>query len=1056
MEGEKVYRAKFSLPVVILMLTASIQHTCNNSRFRPIQSNHQKIASEKKDNTSTASPNTIHFYQANKKDDTFSVDLTDFSPVEALDTSTHIVAATAEADTVDEQKEIGIQAEPKNVIQELVTQSFLSNSRPSISDSIRNPQQKISYDKQVASGSVSEFDSELQQQSNMNDQLKAAFTTKLLYDSVIVSSNKEFVYNTLTINNTTNARLSLQVFITAPLGWQMVTTNLVNITLEPLANTIIPMRFSPSGNNTAEWQHVKIEYRMNNVIDTRRNYFKMKVQEYSSFKATLPNSNIVLTSYHKNLEVPVYIKNSGNTKGAYNVSIINQLLKLNNKFAIPLNPGKDTLLRISVLLSESQFAMLKKEEIRIAVANEKKETINMIQNVSKVGHLLKDHVSAFLDMPLQLEAGVMYQGNESPAQYYGALYGNVDFDNDNHLAMFVRSNTIAKGQTNNNGMVRMDFSGKHVHASAGNIQGAGDFTADGYGIRAGYQWNDVKRLEAFGVIKSRTGNAKLFGATYQTGIKDNVRITNSVTVNNDDVRKTNSGILHQISEYQFAKGRIALITGIGSEQNNSQTLVDGAQKEATGTSVGYNFQYTGKSITAFSNVLYNGNSYPGVFKGQRLQMHDVRWNKSNFSADGFYEYNFRMQNYWQDTLFFKDVFNLKTTNYGARVGINLKKSSVQLAAGNQRQMQQGADNFQTNYDYLNLNFSSLIAKNLHVNVNSFGGMISQTGGSTKVFVATSQGSVQIKNVGATFRYDHGPYFYQEFATYLNEPTKFEKLIVSPFAEARFFKNALNTRIQANYAKTLPSNVSTSNILGNINYSHPDGYDVNINGIFPLGGSGSSQPFISAAVRMRLKAPCVAVRKYYDLKLVLFKDENSNGIKDAGEEPIAGQTLSLNKDLFVSDGNGLVYYKNTEKGIYSADFGYSSKLRGWIPNEGTTQQFELSGNKTIYIPYKTSRVLSGHLMVHNDSLSNTKFNPSNIKIIATGSKGGVFSTLTDDNGEFYFNLPSDNYIVTVSEAAFSEQFWPVQFSQTADLVNNQSKAVYFEIKQKKRQINIKKK
>ena len=109
-----------------------------------------------------------------------------------------------------------------------------------------------------------------------------------------------------------------------------------------------------------------------------------------------------------------------------------------------------------------------------------------------------------------------------------------------------------------------------------------------------------------------------------------------------------------------------------------------------------------------------------------------------------------------------------------------------------------------------------------------------------------------------------------------------------------------------------------------------------------------------------------------------------------------------------------------------------------------------------VPYKVSRILSGKLLVEADELSNTPFNPAKIKVSASDENGEVYSTLTDDKGEFHFNLPSGNYVVSLSEIAFGDQFRPVQFSQTADLRSNQVKNIYFEIKQKRRQINIKRK
>ncbi|HRO42887.1 MAG TPA: hypothetical protein PL009_08635 [Flavipsychrobacter sp.] len=891
--------------------------------------------------------------------------------------------------------------------------------------------------------------------ANMNDQIKAIFTTKLMHDSVVAHSNKEFVYNTVTVYNNTASKIELQIIITGPKGWQMITSNIANIILEPFASSVIPMRFSPSGNNTATWQEVRIEYRINNVIDTRKNFFRIKVQEYSSFKASLPNSNQVLTGYQKNNTIPVFVKNSGNTTGKYLIAAVNQLLKLNYSTEIQLPPGKDTTFFLPLTLSESQFAMLKKEDIRISVANEKKEVINLIQSFSKVGYILKDHASAWLEMPLQLEVGTMYQGSQSPIQYYGALFGSLDLSERDRVSMSLRSNTIAQGQTNNNSIVRLDYTGKNFSASLGNVQGAGEFMVDGYGARVGYEWEGNNKAEVFATVKSRSGDTKVGGVALQLGLKENLRIYDALSLSQDNVRLMNSGILSQITEYKFEKGRFALITGLGVEKNNAQ-LAEGGKSSLMGSSFGYNLQYTSKRIGVMSNVLYNSDNYPGTFKGQRVQQHDLKWLLGKHFLGSYFEYNFRKQSYWQDSLFLENVFNGKTTNYGIKGGVNLKGTSFVLAVGNQQQIQQGEGTYQTNYNYLNLNIATVLFKSLFINLNSFGGNMSTIGGTKhSAFISTTQGNVQYKKFGASFRYDNGPYYYQEFVSYIQKPEDYQRIIFSPFAEFHLLNKALHVRTQANYAQTQPANVSNTSVLTNINYAAKN-YDFNINGILPIGANANNQTYINAAFRMRIKAPFIAVRKYYNLTMVLFKDLNSNGVKDNGEEPVSGQTLSLNGDLFVSDATGLVIYKNTEKGAYKADFGYSSKLKGWMPSDGTIQYYELTGNKTILIPYKVSRVLSGKLLVEKDSLSNAGFNPHNIKVSATGQNGEVYATLTDENGEFYFNVPSGNYVVSLSDAAFGDQFKPVQFSQPADLVNNNIKTLYFEIKQKKRQINIRKK
>ncbi len=893
-------------------------------------------------------------------------------------------------------------------------------------------------------------------QSQINDQMRAAFTFKLLYDSITINSNKDFSYNTLNLINTTAEPIALQVMIASPAGWQMVTSNLVNVVLEPYASSIIPMRFTPSATNTAFWQQVRIEFRVNNVIDTRKAAFKMRVQEFSGFRASLPNANLVLNSYQKELRIPVHIRNSGNVTGVYRINVSNPLLKLAESLEIQVPSGEDTVIHLQGRLSEAQYAMLRKEEVRISVTNEKDETISMIQVISKIGSVLTEHSSAYLEMPLQLEVGTIMQGLESPIRYYGAMNGALQIDENQRFALSLRSNTFAKGQTNDNSIVRLDYQSSNLQISAGNVQGLGDFIVDGYGARAAYKWKDWNKAELFGTFKSRVGDTKIIGGALQLAPKDNLRFSNLTSLSIDSEALRDNAIVNLVSEYLFTYGRISLITGVGGEQNRGP-LAEGTDKVIIGSSLGYNLLYETPKVNITSNVLYNSNSYPGIFRGQRLQMHQANVNLNRYTLGGYYEYNFRKQNLFLDTLLLSDVFNLRSTNYGIRTGVNFKGGNILLGAGNQRQQQEQGTELKSNFNYLNLNFSTLVAKKLYINLVSFAGVQSALNkeGSDKVFASTSQGTMQYKAVGATFRYDNGPYYYQEFASWLTKPAEYSRVMFSPFAQLNLWNNTLMGRIQANYAHSLPSEVSTTNVLTNINYMHPKGFDFNLTGIIPIGQEPTTT-FISAAVRMRLAAPFVPIRKYYTIRFHLFMDENGNNIRDNGEEPVAGQTVSLNQDILVSDENGRIALRNMEKGSVKADFGYRSRLKGWIPSEGIIQHYTLSGNRTVEVPFKKSKILMGSLIVDKDELSNTDFNPSNIKVTATGPGGEIFTTITDQDGNFHLNLPAGEYVVSLNEAAFGEQFRPLQFAQTADLLNNESKTIYFEIKQRKRQINIRKK
>jgi hypothetical protein len=894
---------------------------------------------------------------------------------------------------------------------------------------------------------------------NANAQvIKTAFTSRLMSDSLVASTNKDFLYNNITLNNTTSDKLDIIVSITAPKGWQLITQPLINIGLDASENTIIPIRLLPAGNNNnADWQQIKIEYRLNNSAEARYDYFYVKVKEFSKFKASLPNANMVMTSHQRNIQVPVYIKNSGNILATYTISYKNEFFNLDNKVKVTIPPGVDSVYRLPMMITEKEWAMLTKQEIRITV-QDSADLFNLSQLISKVGYSLKQHSSAYLNMPLQLEAGATYQEG-TPVQYYGAVYGSVDFTPDDKVSLEYRSNTYSVGQKADNQIIRGEYHGKHWHVKGGNISELNDFAIDGYGAKLGYSWKDNNNLiDAFAVLKSRTGDTKVFGGHLVYLLSDNIKLKETYNSSIDNVAKVNGHVLDQRIEVSLGEqARLNIKTGVGMEQSTG-TLTGKAPAMLMGSSLGYEFQLANKYINLQSVINYNSDNYPGIYKGQRLQNHDLRLLYKSVFIGGFYEYNYRKQNYFFDSLLFTNIFNLRTNNFGLRTGWNTRLSNITVSAGSQRQTQSGDFDGTVCYDYLNLTTSIYFARDIFINTNSSIGYNSVLGGKPddKAMILSSQGTVQVYNVGATYRFDRGPFYYHEYLAYLEGKSEIERMFVSPYIELNMFRKMLNVRAQYNHSITKPGNLKTQNTVLNLIYANPRrGFDFQVSGILPFDGQ-AGQSYFNASLRVRLNTPFLPVRKYYTVRLRLFKDDNGNGEMDGKEEPVAGQTLALNDHMFVSNEKGIVELRNAEKGSYKADFGYSSKLRGWSPRAGIRQDLSVAGNTTFDVPYKVSRMLQGSLSLVVDSNSHLKFSVAHIKVIAKDENNVEYSTLTEENGEFFLNLPEGHYIVSLSEAAFDENFKPVEFSQTADLVNNNVKNLHFEIRQKKRTINIKKK
>lgn len=890
---------------------------------------------------------------------------------------------------------------------------------------------------------------------------KRIYRTKILNDTLVADNNRDFLYNNINITNLTNDSISILITITMPEGWTLTTQKILTVSLGGNENTIVSLRVLPSKSISANWEKVNIEYRLNKGIETLTDTFRVKVQEFTKFKARLPLPSMILGAFQKDITFPVYVKNTGNIPKNYTITYYNTLLNLNYKQPLHLNPQEDTTYKIPLRMNEGQWNMLRKEEIKVQVGVEDGDTRNLIQEISKIGYMLKEHSSAYQEMPLQLETGMTSQGPNS-LQYYGALHGRLDLKERERLMFDVRSKTFAQGQFLDNDIYRIEYEGEKWGASAGNITQLADFVMDGYGANLTHKWNGQEnRATLYSLIKSRTGDSKLIGGNAMLTLKEKVILTESAVANFDKSNGINSYLVKQEAYSKLTEEiSLRLIMGAGLEHITRQ-LAAGTKNGRPGTSLGYNFTWNNKHVNVTSNLVMNSNSYPGVFKGQRSQTHDIRGIYDRYFVGGFYEYNLRKQNIYVDTQLFSDVFNLKTSSYGAKAGISLKNSNLTFSVGKQRQQQSDSGTVPIyEYRFVNLSASVMLGQNSYININSYygKGVLDGYEDTTGVNVMSNQGALQVYFAGLSARYDIGPYFYHEYLKYLLKPEEYRRIVLGPYAELNLFKHSLTIRSQMNYNKSLPSNIESSNVLGNLTYHNfRRGFDFNLTGIMPL-KQQNVQPYITASLRIRLNVPFVAMRKYYQLKLVLFKDENTDGKLDDGEGPIAEQMLALNDNLFVSDGRGIVIFKNVEKKDFKADFGYTSKIKGWIPQGGTIQTFAVTGNKTIYIPYKKSKVLSGKLKVLLDKNSNLDFKAGNIKITATSNDSlrSSFSTLTDPEGEFYFNLPAGMYTVTISQVAFDDNFKPTEFAQQADLVNNDEKMLFFEIKQKRRAINIRKK
>jgi hypothetical protein len=202
-------------------------------------------------------------------------------------------------------------------------------------------------------------------------------------------------------------------------------------------------------------------------------------------------------------------------------------------------------------------------------------------------------------------------------------------------------------------------------------------------------------------------------------------------------------------------------------------------------------------------------------------------------------------------------------------------------------------------------------------------------------------------------------------------------------------------------------------------------------------------------------PVYAKGGYKNLKLVLFKDANNNNIKDLNDEPIDNARIFLNNELVETNDKGEIELKNVTSKQLAADFSFAINSKGWIPVAGLKQTLNIDGAKSIFIAFKKGRSVTGKLILDKDDKSDLQMAIENIRIKLVGKDGTTYSTLTAADGSYFIDVPEDEYVISVNQTAIDDTYKAIDPVRSADLINNDSLKINFILRQKRREINIKK-
>ncbi|HEY0899276.1 MAG TPA: hypothetical protein VGD90_08070 [Sphingobacteriaceae bacterium] len=884
------------------------------------------------------------------------------------------------------------------------------------------------------------------QQDGLSD-IKVSF----LRDTVI-QSGSALSFNRVTLTNQTSRRQVINLELDLPENWSSPFGTSKTLELEPQGIVEIPLRTAAS-NSTLSTVAYPITLKVSQAGSSQKILatYIARVEANSKWNATLVNPEVKIDRLSRITYFMVRLTNSGNVDEELSIDLRTSLEltipKKNN--LIKVRASRDTTIHIGLITDPRLLDAFKPQNIQLEIRDKKTGYRSLTQKLYSSNFIFRENASRWYDVPMYVELVSQNFTRPDQKQFYMNSAGSIALGQSRSINYTFRSdNYYTYNSEVSSRYANVDFETKKWKLSVGDQNEFSSFPIDGLGARIQHTTSKGYSVDLLGV-NSRLGNARQFTLGQNLPLGKNSSIRNSSLVNLDRATSTNS--YSTLSEFNSIVGRstFQISAGYGAETIHRPA----GDLSKMGPAAGFSYYYNSPSFVARSMNNFTSPNFAGLERGVKRSSSEVRVLAKNVFLGALADYNSRSVSLI-DSLRMINLFGGRIGEFGLRSGFQKGSSNFTVTAYRVDQLQDSATNVPFRSDKLNLNAGLMLFSKINISLSANYIQSYPKGNATQAINAfNAYGSVQTKGMGLSFRLDHGPFYYSDLMQYLKLGTAANRYQISPYFEKALFKSALTTRAEVNYLKDVA--YGTENLAARIDLNldlKKRGMSVRFYGNHDF-TSKSNADYMNLSIRKNLSIPLLGLRKFMDLKVVLFKDHNNNGIFDQGDSPIPDASLKIGGQNFTSSVSGEAVYKNISAGEYILELKQDDNVKGWIAKNGFRQTVKLDRSQTWYIPFKESRFLSGRINVVKDDYSKLTFNVASIRITALNSKGEIFSTLTNGNGEFFMNLPGDTYLLQINNNVFTEEFRVLEGSFNIDLSNENREDIVFEVREKKRQMNI---
>jgi hypothetical protein len=337
-----------------------------------------------------------------------------------------------------------------------------------------------------------------------------------------------------------------------------------------------------------------------------------------------------------------------------------------------------------------------------------------------------------------------------------------------------------------------------------------------------------------------------------------------------------------------------------------------------------------------------------------------------------------------------------------------------------------------------------------------------------------------KGYGVTFTYDYGPMVNSGLYQFAGDANN-HSITVGPSLNSTYFKERVNVNIFANYIYRFDLQYTSFNINPKVEiYVYKDWYVIAsgtyhyTKQYFPEFKKENSYTYFEFSIKKRWgKSDATKWQKdTRRLKIVLFKDDNGNGVKDDLEQgmpnvktrlkltntdsPSASQQFPVDI-ILLTNSAGAVNYNRIPKGFYELTITPLDDVKEYFYVDRSAENLEVTKNATYYIPFQKANKITGNILVQRQKFikaGEESIDLTNIKVTAYNKQGNSYSSFTLEDGSFTIFLPGNNTYYVRMGNVFGPGFKIMQNDIKITVPDSTNNQVVFNVNEINRQVKFK--